>query len=69
MGTADVRREVLAAAEDEFQEAGLLDDSPQRDAGRAAVRAILQSPGQAIDMETWNRLVPKPEVCLLQPLP
>eukprot|EP00884_Botryococcus_braunii_P020392 jgi/Botrbrau1/7036/Bobra.0165s0059.1 len=57
----DVRRDVLAAAEDEFQAAGILDDTPQRDAGCAVVRALLETPNKAIDLETWNHLVPNPE--------
>ncbi len=69
MDVADVRREVLGAAEDEFQQAGLLEDTPYREAGLAAVEAVLEAPNQALTMEDWNRLVPDGEViCLSLPL-
>jgi hypothetical protein len=62
-----VRRHALAAAEADFQKAGLLDDTPQRCAGVRLARALLAqeaggcgSPG--IDTAEWNRVVPNPAV-------
>ena len=61
---ADVRRIVLSGAEAEFQKTGLLDDTPQRSAGLRAVHALLHRAHckDGIDMDTWNNLVPKPQV-------
>ena len=61
---ADVRRIALSGAEAEFQEAGLLDEMPQRSAGLRAVHALLHKAlcTNGIDMDTWNELVPNPQV-------
>lgn len=60
---ADVRRHLLAAAEADFQNAGLLDESPQRAAGMRLARALLaqeRSGATGIDSAEWNWLVPDP---------
>ena len=64
-GLADVRRIALSGAEAEFQKTGLLDETPQRSAGLRAVHALLHRAHckGGIDMETWNELVPNPQVC------
>ena len=61
---ADVRRIALSGAEAEFQKTGLLDDTPQRSAGLRAVHALLHRAHckDGIDMDTWNQLVPNPQV-------
>ena len=61
---ADVRRIALSGAEAEFQEAGLLDETPQRRAGLRAVHALLHKAlcTNSIDMDAWNELVPNPQV-------
>ncbi len=59
-----MRRIALSGAEAEFQKTGLLDATPQRSAGLRAVHALLhraQCKG-GIDMDTWNELVPSPQV-------
>ena len=62
---ADVRQTALSAARAECQKTGLLDETPQRSAGLRAVHALLhRTPCRdGIDMETWNSLVPRPQVC------
>ena len=62
-----MRRHALAAAEADYQNAGLLDNTPQAAAGLRLARALLaqEAPGDAcsgIDSEAWNRLVPDPRV-------
>ena len=61
---ADVRRTALSGAQAECQKTGLLDETPQRHAGLRAVRALVHRlPCQdGIDMDTWNSLVPRPQV-------
>ena len=67
---ADVRRIALSGAEAEFQEAGLLDETPQRSAGLRAVHALLHKAlcSNGIDMDTWNELVPNPQVHTIKSL-
>lgn len=64
MVLADVRRIALSGAEAEFQKTGLLDETPQRSAGLRAVHALLHRAHckDGIDMDTWNQLVPNPQV-------
>ena len=59
---ADVRQLVLDAAEAEFQQVGLLDDTPQSTAGLRVVQALLRNP-DGVNSDEWNRLVPSPSVC------
>lgn len=61
---ADVRRLALAAAEAEYQEAGLLDDTPHATAGLKVVQALLRcsDPQEGIGCDQWNDLVPDPTV-------
>ncbi len=60
-----MRRIALSGAEAEFQKTGLLDETPQRSAGLRAVHALLHRAHckGGINMETWNELVPNPQVC------
>ena len=64
MAHADVRRIALSVAEAEFQKAGLLDSTLQRSAGLRVVHALLHCAQckDGIDMDTWNELVPNPQV-------
>ena len=60
-----------ADAEEQYQQAGLLDNSPQRIAGLGVVRALLAAEAagkQGISNRLWNQLVPEPsdKVALLQ---
>ncbi len=59
-----MRRLALAAAEAEYQEAGLLDDTPHANAGHKVVQALLRcaEPSQGIGTNLWNSLVPSPKV-------
>lgn len=58
---ADVRQLALASAEAEFQNVGLLDDTPQSAAGLRVVQALLLN-RDGISSNEWNRLVPSPMV-------
>ena len=60
-----MRRTALSGAQAECQKTGLLDETPQRCAGLRAVHALLQRLPcrDGIDMDTWNSLVPRPQVC------
>ncbi|CAL8471350.1 g10892 [Coccomyxa elongata] len=55
----DVRQLALASAEAEFQNVGLLDDTPQSAAGLRVVQALLRN-RDGISSNEWNRLVPSP---------
>ena len=71
MIVADLEAAWRADAEEQFQQAGLLDNTVQRRAGLKVVQALLAAEGlgkQGISNRAWNDLVPEPsdKVALLQ---
>ncbi|KAK9844498.1 hypothetical protein WJX74_003264 [Apatococcus lobatus] len=67
----DIKAAWRADAEEQYQQAGLLDNSPQRESGLGVVKALLAAEAsgkQGISNRLWNELVPEPadKVALLQ---
>lgn len=57
----EVKEKALGMAHRDFQKAGLLDKSPQRDAARALTKALLSSPSHKISFNQLNQLIPDPD--------
>lgn len=58
----DVKKNAMLVVEQEFQSAGLLDKTPQHDAGHKVIKTLLESPTKSIPFSKMNELVPDPSM-------